>query len=147
MFGLGLGLISKVLGRASLLLLIVLGIQTARLSHAKHDLTAARAALKDPATHRPWQTEAEERTRDLSTCKTNIDTLKAAAAKELARLSALQADAAQRLRQTQAELDTASKGRQSAEARAAKLLKTPPVGVDACARSEAAFGAAKEALR
>jgi hypothetical protein len=134
-------------GVGAALLLLAVAVQTARLHHAKHDLAATRAALVDPVTHRKWQLEAEDRGGDLATCRTNTDTLTSAITTERARLAALQAAGDRALRQTQADLAEAARGRQSAEARAAKLLKTPPAGVDACARSEAAFSAAKEALR
>lgn len=129
------------------LLLGVVGVQTLRLNHAKGDLTQARAALRDPVSGRKWQALAEENIRDLKTCRSSNVALTEANAAEMARLSALQADAEARLRQTSAELSKAATGRAAAEARAAKLLAHPPMGVDACSRTESAFEAAKEALR
>jgi hypothetical protein len=84
---------------------------------------------------------------DLSTCKANTSALTASLDGQNAALAARSAEDAQRLSDAGKRLSEAVRGRESAERRAAKLLNTPPVGVDACARAMDAFETVKAEAR
>lgn len=74
------------------ILAVLLGLQSARLHHAKHDLAAARAALVDPVTHRRWSQEAQEAQRDLGTCRASVTDLRGSLDAQNRRVDALKAD-------------------------------------------------------
>jgi hypothetical protein len=85
--------------------------------------------------------------RDLSTCKANTSALKVALDAQNAALAAKSAADAQRLAEAGKGLSEALRGRERAEAKASKLLKAGPVGVDACARAIDAFETVKAGVR
>ena len=118
----------------ALILALALAWQTVKL-------VSARSSLK----------RAEDRiaalNRDLSTCRSNVTTLDAARKRQNDLLAARSAQDAQRLADATKRLSEAQQGRERAEARAAKLLKVGPVGVDACARAMDAFKTVKEQAR
>lgn len=122
------------------LALLVAGVQTARLKHAKSDLNAARASLIDPASRRTWKAVAESAIGSRDACLVSLG-------KQNAALAVHQAESARQLGIAAREVAEANRGRASAEARAARLLAHPPAGIDACARSEAAYQAVMESLR
>jgi hypothetical protein len=68
-----------------LLLAAFCAAQGLRLRHANADLARARAALIDPATHKPWREEYE-------TCQTNGQVLNAALDRQNAAVAALQTE-------------------------------------------------------
>jgi hypothetical protein len=84
---------------------------------------------------------------DLLTCKANTSALTASLDAQNAALTAKSAADAQRLAEAGKGLSEALRGRDRAEARAAKLLKAGPVGVDVCARAIDAFETVKEQAR
>lgn len=84
---------------------------------------------------------------DLGTCRGNVSALDDARKRQNAALAATSAADAQRLTEAGKRLSEAVQGREKAEARAAKLLKAGPVGVDACARAMDAFDTVKEQAR
>lgn len=84
---------------------------------------------------------------DLTTCKANTSALTTALEGQNRALAARSAEDAQRLSEAGKRLSEAVRSRESAERRAAKLLNTPPVGVDACARAMDAFETVKEQAR
>ena len=107
-------------------LLGLLGLQTARLSHAKTDLSAARAAQIDPATRRSWQAEATAAAANLATCHAGLSQLDASLADQSAAVTALRTEgdtasaaAQQAALQAQAEAKAVT-------ARAASLLAAKP---------------------
>jgi len=107
------------------------GIQTARLHHAKNDVTTARAALIDPVTKKTWQSEEQAAQRDLGTCTANSGRLDAALAAANDSIQALKdaavADAmANRAHQTAAQARSADARRD-----VAALMETKPSG-DRC---------------
>jgi hypothetical protein len=128
-------------------LMVSLGVQTARLNHAKGDLKSSRAALVDPASHRRWQDLAEDRARDLQTCRANTNTLQSAIDRQNASVAALKAEGDRRTTQAAAAVRDAQRGRSDAEARASKLAALKPAGADACARMNDADRAVLETLR
>jgi hypothetical protein len=129
------------------LLLVFGGVQTLRLGHAKGDLSEARQALLNPVTHKTWQSEAKRDAAALGTCHASVTTLEGSLASQNAAVASLGVESARRTKMLADGLEQARKGRASAEARAAGLLKRPPAGIDACARSEAARRAVLESLK
>lgn len=136
-------------------LIAALGVQTLRLNHAKADQWDRSACVKDQSC-KGIKWEAEVKTlrpalaaaqRDFATCKLNTDVQEAAIDRQNAAVTAQGAESASRLKMLSEGLEQARKGRASAEARAGDLLKHGPVGIDACARSEAAARAVVESLR
>lgn len=139
------GLNPWVLGGAGVVLAALLlfgGVQTARLDHAKADLTqartdrdAARAALIVPNSRpaRTWRQEADRLAGDLETCHGNAATLQhglddanaGAAAAQAAQLAAERRLVAQAAQNRQ---DLAA-----ADRRAQAYVNGRPVGADRCA--------------
>lgn len=118
----------------AILLLLALAWQTAQLASTRSSLKRAESRI----------TALD---RDLSTCRANVSTLDAARKRQNELLAARSAEDAQRLADATKRLSEAQQGRERAEARAAKLLKVGPVGVDACARAMDAFKTVKEQAR
>ncbi len=85
--------------------------------------------------------------KDVGRCEANVAGLQAGVAKANAEYDRLSKASADRLATATTALDRARKGRASAEARAARLLSSPPAGIDACARMEAADRSVLEALQ
>lgn len=85
--------------------------------------------------------------RDLDTCHANGQALVASLDAQNASIAAARADGDRRAKMLVDGLQAARAGRATAEARASKLLSHPPVGIDACARSEAARLAVLESLK
>lgn len=119
---------------AAVALALALGWQTVQLHFA-------RSALEEAADR------IEDLNRDLGQCRANNATLSGSLARQNAALSARSAEDAQRLADAGKRLSEALKGRSDAEARAAKLLKAGPVGIDACARAMDAFDKVKGSVR
>lgn len=84
---------------------------------------------------------------DLATCRGNTSALKAALDGQNRALEAKSAEDAQRLAEAGKGLSEALRGRERAEAKAAKLLRDGPVGVDVCARAVDAFETVKAGVR
>lgn len=117
------------------LILALLAIQTVRINNAKSDLAQAKAALINPATRKPWRDEAIRDARDLATCRENVGALDRSLTAQNEAVAAQAAESAQRVAEAEKGLQQALKGRAKAEAQARDLLR-PPVGIDACARTE-----------
>lgn len=113
---------------------LLLGIQTARLGNAKHDLAAARLVLKDPASGKTWQSEATAFQTDLSTCRGNTTTLQSALDDQNTKYAALQADSASRLSKVAEGLKAAQAAQKSALAASSVIMASPPKGAGVCAR-------------
>jgi hypothetical protein len=128
-------------------LVALLWLQSARLSHAKADLKAARAALVDPVTHKPWQAEAQVAARDLTTCRANTSTLQAAITAQNASLAAW----SERGRRATAEAENAVQRSRSAVAAAekAKAVIAAPLSAsdDTCSRAQEVDRRVMETLR
>jgi hypothetical protein len=77
------------------LLLMALGVQSARLDHAKADLAAARAAQIDPETKAKWQDEYHAAAQDRDTAQASQRNAEHALGDEQASVAALQAASAQ----------------------------------------------------
>ena len=106
------------------------GIQTARLHHAKADLAAARAAQLDPATHRRWQAEATAAVRNLGTCQANTDTLSAALSRQEASQEAIAAAGARTLAAAVAASRAHDTATAAAIKEAARILAPAPTDGD-----------------
>lgn len=100
--------------------------QTARAEQAEKRSAAARASL--------------------ATCQANKSTLESALADQTEQINAASQDSARRVAAAEKGLSDAMKGRAKAEATAARLLKIPPVGIDACARAVSAFDTVKRTV-
>lgn len=83
---------------------------------------------------------------NLDTCHANVDGLMKSVAVQNAAIDLAKAEGDRRAKMLADGLSEARRGRAGAEARAAGLLSHPPVGVDACARSEAAREAVLRSL-
>lgn len=118
----------------ALALLLAFGCQSVRLAGAQADLT-----------------KAEERAADLDDqlgrCQTNRSVLEGSIRDQNAKVEAFAREQSERLAAAEKAASTAAKGRADAEARAAKLLKNQPQGVDACSRFMAADAAVLQSLR
>lgn len=62
-----------VLGTSAAILALLLAVQSARLHHAKTDLSHARRANVDSVTGRTWRSEAEAETRVSATLAASLD--------------------------------------------------------------------------
>jgi hypothetical protein len=107
-------------------LLALAGAQTARLSHAKADLTVARAAALDPATHRAWRDEAQSAAAALATCQANQDRLDAALTTQSAAVRQWTAQGQAATAAARAAADQAKTALAQAAVRAAALLAAQP---------------------
>lgn len=139
--------IAGAVGIAFLALAGTAEVQTLRLHHAKDDLSAARSALVDPITKKTWESEEKRDGPDLKTCHESLTASLDTQDRQSASILAAKADGDRRAKALADGLVLARKGRASAEERAGRLLKVGPVGIDACARSEAARLAVLESLR
>ncbi|QUD88063.1 hypothetical protein [Phenylobacterium montanum] len=118
------------------LLLATVGVQTARLAHAKSDLAAARAAALDPATHRAWQAEAKAAAAALGTCQAGLARLSSAVEDQNAALSAQKDQDAAATAAAQAALGRAQQAVKAAGVRAAAVLSAP-ASVTGCSDADA----------
>jgi len=84
---------------------------------------------------------------DRMQCVTNRMALEGSIATQNAALADLRHEAEVRTQAAEKAVTEALRGRAGAEARAAKLLKSPPSGVDACARMESADTAVLRSLQ
>ncbi len=119
------------IGAGAAVLLAFGGIQTARLNHAKGDLTAARAALINPADKHTWQSDALQAEQDLGTCQTNEINDKAAIASQNASVAALKAESDQRTAEAQKAVMQARTAMATAQRYAAQIAAKTP-GADKC---------------
>ena len=136
-----------VLGGVGVLFALSIGfgqIQSFRLKHAKTDLTAARAALIDPATKKTWQSEAEARARNLTTCHGNVDRLTASLATQEAAVAALKTQSAAWVAQSRKAAQDARAVAESYRQASREIMAAKP-GADACASADALI--LKEAAR
>lgn len=85
--------------------------------------------------------------KDRMQCVTNRMALEGSIATQNAALADLRHEAEVRTQAAEKAVTEALRGRESAEARAAKLLRNPPAGIDTCARAMSAFEAVKESVR
>ncbi|MBJ7410110.1 MAG: hypothetical protein JHD15_07050 [Phenylobacterium sp.] len=131
-------LTSHLTGPIALFLCVLLAF--ALLGQCQATGTATRALAKS-------QAEVKRMDRDLGTCLANGAAFDEARKRQNAALAAASAADAQRLTEAGKRLSEAVQGRERAEARAAKLLKAGPVGVDACVRAMDAFETVKEQAR
>lgn len=109
-----------------------LGLQTARLAHAKADLAEAQAALKDPATGKTWQSEAVARGRDLATCRGNVTALNGAIEGQNASIDALKREADASSARATAKIRAAQADSAKARRDVAAIMAKRPGG-DLCA--------------
>jgi hypothetical protein len=130
------------IGLAVLALCVGINVQ-GRHAQAKRD----KPLIWNATTGKTWQSEAQRDAARFATCKANTTTLEASIASQNAAVTALGSESDRRVKMLADGLEQARRGRASAEARAAGLLKHSPVGIDACARSEAAARAVVEALQ
>lgn len=134
-----LGLLtSRLAGPIASIIAVLLALA---LGVAQFQLHGARSSLQK------MQSARDKALTDLGTCRANTAALSSSLARQNAALEAKSAADAQRLAQAGKDLTTALRGRERAEAQAAKLLKAGPVGVDACARAIDAFETVKEQAR
>lgn len=127
-------------------LVVALAVTVGLLRRSDANLKTARAALLNPATGKTWQSEAMGLYRDLEICKGNTLRLETAVASQNAATEAMRAESDARAKMLADGLQQARRGRAGAEARASALLTHPPVGIDACARAEAARDAVIRSL-
>jgi hypothetical protein len=84
---------------------------------------------------------------NLATCRSNGAALQASLDSQNAAALVVQAESDRKIAQATEDLTQALKGRASAETKASRLLTHPPAGIDACARSMAAFAAVQETVQ
>lgn len=118
----------------ALLLLVLLVSTCAGKAHQTRRADAAEMALSIAQT-------------DLTRCQDSRKDLEGKIAVQNAAVEGLRHEASIRTAAAENAVTEALKGRAGAEARAAKLLNTPPAGLDACARAMSAFDAVKDAVR
>lgn len=109
-------------------------VQTARLNHAKADLTAAKAALRNPATHKTWQSEAMRDGKNLVACHETTANLTASLNAQTASLKSLRAESDAKLAEASRAVRSALQGQHAADAKVARMLRSKPQGADVCAR-------------
>jgi hypothetical protein len=119
-------------------LTIGLGVQTVRLGAAHREVAKLADRIENPGTGYIAK---------LSACRGDVDRLTGEIARQNEAVTALKTEGDRRAAKAAAALSEAARGRASAEARAAKLLKNPPSGIDACARAMSAFETVKESLQ
>ena len=85
--------------------------------------------------------------QDLGTCRSNRAGLEASLRTQGASVAAFAEEQARRQREGQKAASEARRGREAAEAKAARLLRNPPAGADECARVAAADRAVRDALQ
>ncbi|MDO8912285.1 MAG: hypothetical protein Q8N10_03245 [Phenylobacterium sp.] len=84
---------------------------------------------------------------DLDQCQRNEAGLEASMRGQNAAVKRLETEASIRTAAAEEAVTQALRGRAGAEARAAKLLRNPPAGIDACARMESADTAVLRSLQ
>lgn len=119
-------------------LVLGLGVQTARLAGAHRDVTKLTDRIENPSTGYIAK---------LSTCQGNVAGLESAVKAQNSAVAAIGAESARKMDIASVAVTAAIQGRASAEGRAAKLLRSRPAGLDACARMQAADNAVLEALQ
>lgn len=145
---LALGFFSTPAGKYVLIGLACLALIFGFALHERHSQAAKDAPwITDSATGKKWKTEAEASALDLKTCHSSLTATLASLDAQNAAVEALRVDGDRRAKMLSDGLQAARTGRAGAEARAAALLKNGPVGVDACARSEAARAAVLRSLQ
>lgn len=112
-------------------------------------LALTQCVGKRAETHRADNAEREFAVaeKDRMQCVTNRMALEGSIATQNAALADLRHEAEVRTQAAENAVTEALRGRAGAEARAAKLLKSPPSGVDACARMESADTAVLRSLQ
>lgn len=131
------------------------GVQTMRLGHAKADQFDRTACVAGKPCKPPkWKAEVGElRGRvskaefDLQRCSADVEALTATVGRQKAVTAAIQALSDRKIAESTQAVQVASRGRAEAERRAAILASRPPVGVDDCARMDAADRNVMENLR
>lgn len=113
-------------GVVGLALLAAIGVQSARLDHAKRDLGEARAALVDPATGIAWRELAASRGRDLAECVLARAVLTGAITRQNAAVAALKAEGERRAAESRAALSAARGEASRARREAAAILGRQP---------------------
>lgn len=108
------------------LLIAAVGIQTARLDHAKHDLGNARAALVNPATGHRWEADFLTADRALKSCNVNLATVTGALDRQNAAVAALKAEGERRAAESRAALSAARGEASRARREAAAILGRQP---------------------
>lgn len=111
-------------------LTLALGVQSIRL----HDAGVALVKTQD---------QLRQSESNLTTCRNNSTGLELSLKTQTTAVARLEREGAARLAKAESDLAAAQKGRAGAEARAAALLRTPPPGLDSCARM---FGADEAVL-
>jgi len=119
-------------------LVLGLGVQTARLAGAHGDVAKLTDRIENPRTGYIAK---------LSTCQGNVAGLESAVKAQNNAVAAMGAESARKMDAASIAVTAAIQGRASAEGRAAKLLRAPPAGIDACARMQAADSAVLETLQ
>lgn len=117
----------------AVLLALMLGVTSIRLSAAQHTASEALQA-RDRAV------------ASLATCQANTRSLEGAVAAQNAAVEGWREAGDAKVKVATEKLTVAIKGRAAAEARAAALMR-PAVGVDACARMESADAAILRVLK
>lgn len=107
-------------------LAIMIGVQTLRLDHAKHDLGEARAALVNPATGHRWEADYAADHRDLTNCRTNLEKLGGAIDIQNNAVTALKAEGDRRRRESAAALSSARRDAGRARSDATAILNRQP---------------------
>lgn len=110
---------------------LALLISNGRLDHAKHDLTAARAALVDPMTKKTWQSEAVKRAADLGNCQAGLTTLGATIERQNASVAALGEASRQASARSTAALAAERSRTATAKGQALQIMQAH-AGADAC---------------
>ena len=121
---------------------LVLGfglVQSARLKHAKADLSAARAALYVPgANGKPsrltWEAKAKAAADDLETCNASTAALSAAIERQNSSVAALKAEGDRRAAETARAVQAAKKQGMATQAEADRILAIRARGNDTCQR-------------
>lgn len=128
------------------LLIAAVGIQTARLDHAKHDLGNARAALVNPATGHRWEADFLTADRALKSCNVNLATVTGALDRQNAAVDALKAEGERRAADTAAALERQRAATADALRRAGRIAAPIPPG-PACDRVDEVDRRVLESLR
>ena len=121
---------------AAALILTLLGLQTARLSHVKSELEAARASLRDPGTGRTWRSEAEASDRSLASCVDQRRQREDAYARQATAIASLNDVATVRASNAGRAMRAAIDAGKSDRRRAAEILGKS-VGAEACRSADA----------
>jgi hypothetical protein len=122
----------RVAGAAfGLLILALVGLQSARLSHAKVDLQAARAALHDPATGKTWRSEAAAAGNSLASCGGKLRAAETALHSQNAAIENLHSEADRTRNRLLRAVQSARVAGES-ERRAASRTMAKSAGGDAC---------------